>query len=389
MKYRLVLLAASALLLQDCSWIRSWGDDDAVEPGEPKPLVDISESLSTDKVWSTRVGDGIGRKRTQLRPVINDGVVFAADYKGLLVALDAGSGKKRWEVRTKLPFSGGPGVSGGRILVGTENGAVHAFDRETGAELWSARVSSEVLAAPQASDGIVVVRSIDGRVFGLDENTGRRLWIYDHSVPLLTLRGNSRPLIRAGIVYSGYDGGEVVSLRLDDGSLIWEQQVVSTEGRSELERLADIDGQLVYVASGLLVSSYKTRLASLAADSGRLLWFKDIASATGVVIDRVSLAISDREDNVWLLDRRNGATVWKQDQLENRGLTRPAFIGNFVVVGDFEGYLHWISVEDGRFVARNRAGDNGFASAPLVSGNMLYVLTRSGQLSAYRAGGAG
>lgn len=388
MKARLATALALVLLLQNCSWIRSWGDDD-LKPGDPLPLTKFSPTLETRKLWSTRIGDGIGRQRTQLRPVINDGVIYAADYKGLLVAVDADSGRKRWEIKTDLPFSGGPGVHGGSVYLGTQDGAVHAFNAESGAALWTAMVSSEVLAAPVAGDGIVVVRSIDGRIFGLDENTGRRIWIYDHAVPLLTLRGNSRPLIRAGVVYIGYDGGEVVALNLSDGTLIWEQAVVSTEGRSELERLADIDGQLVYVASDLLVSSYKNRLASLAADSGRLLWFKDIASATGVSIDRINLTISDRDDNVWLLDRRNGSTIWKLDSLANRALTRPEFMGNFVVVGDYDGYIHWIDASNGQFAARDKAGGDGFVSAPLVAGNRLYVLTRDGNLSAYTAGGQG
>ena len=372
--------------LSDCSWIRGWGDKD-LEPGDPLPLRDFSPTLATQKKWSAKIGDGIGRQRTQLRPVYSSGTIYAADYKGLLVALDALSGKIRWEVKTGLPFSGGPGIQGSNIYVGTEDGEVHKFNASNGSPGWVAQVSSEVLAAPLSEDGIVVVRSIDGRVFGLDDDSGTRRWIYDHSVPLLSLRGNSQPLIRAGIVYIGYDGGQVVALRLDDGSLIWEQNVVSTEGRSELERLADIDGQLVYVASDLLVSSYKNRLASLAADSGRLLWFKDIASATGVVVERVNLAISDREDNVWLLDRRSGSTIWKQDRLTNRAITRPAFIGNFVVVGDFDGYLHWINISDGKFAARTKAGRKGFVSAPLVVGNTLFVLTQGGVLSAYSAGG--
>jgi len=386
MKYRLILVLSASLALQDCSWIKNWGDD-GVEAGDPFELVEFSPSLATEKKWSAKIGAGVGRKRTQLRPVISDGTIFAADYKGLLVSLDAGSGKKHWQVKTDLAFSGGPGVHGSTLFVGTENGTVHAFDVASGNPKWVANVTSEVLAAPRAEDGIVVVRSIDGRIFGLDEETGKRLWIYDHSVPLLTLRGNSEPLIRAGIIYIGYDGGEVVALRLEDGSLIWEQAVISTEGRSELERLADIDGQLVYVASDLLVSSYKTRLASLAADSGRLLWFKDIASATGVVVERINLAISDRDDNVWLLDRRNGSTNWKQDQLGNRALTRPVFFGNFVVVGDFEGYLHWLNISDGRFAARIKVGGDGFVSAPLVVGDTLYVLTNGGVLSAFGAGG--
>jgi len=386
-KLKIVLFFTSLIILQSCSWIRSWGDDE-IEPGDPAALVEFSPTLVTRKVWSAKAGSGIGPQRTQLRPAIVDGIVYAADYKGLLIALNADTGARKWESKTGLPFSGGPGVSGSRIYMGTQDGEVHAFDSATGTELWTALVSSEVLAAPVAQDGTLVVRSIDGRVFGLDERSGRRVWIYDHSVPLLTLRGNSQPLIRAGIVYIGYDGGEVVALRLDNGTPVWEQNVVSTEGRSELERLADIDGQLVYVASDLLVSSYKNRLASLAADSGRLLWFKDIASATGVSIDRVNLAISDREDSIWLLDRRNGSTTWKQDQLENRRLTRPVFIGNFVVAGDFEGYLHWIRVEDGQFAARTKVGGEGFASAPIVIGNMLYVQTSQGEIYAYTAGGS-
>ncbi|NND44323.1 MAG: outer membrane protein assembly factor BamB, partial [Xanthomonadales bacterium] len=271
---RLVLTALLLVLaLPGCSWIQSWGDDE-LEPGDPVPLVEFTPTLSTREVWSARVGDGIGRHRTQLKPVIREGTLYAADYKGLVVALDAATGARRWEVKTEQRFSGGPGVQGDSIYLGTQDGDVIAYDASSGAARWTAKVSSEVLAAPVAQDGIVVVRSIDGRVFGLDATSGARRWIYDHSVPLLTLRGNSRPLIHAGRVFIGYDGGEVVALNLSDGTLVWEQAVVSTEGRSELERLADIDGQIVYVASDLIVSSYKNRLASLAADSGRLLWFK-------------------------------------------------------------------------------------------------------------------
>ena len=254
--------------------------------------------------------------------------------------------------------------------------------------MWNARVSSEVLAPPASADGIVAVRCIDGRVFGLDAVSGRRLWIYDHKAPLLTLRGETDLLIRAGILFVGYDDGSVVALRLSDGSVVWNQTVASPEGRTELDRLADIGQQMVIVASDLIVSSYKSRIVSLAADSGRLLWFKDISSGTGVQVDRTSLAVSEKNDDLWMLDRRNGSTIWKVDQLTNRGLTRPAFYGGYVVVGDKEGYLHWLDSEIGSFVARERAGRKGFAAAPLTVGTTLYVLTHDGDLVAYRAGSA-
>jgi outer membrane protein assembly factor BamB len=377
---------AALLLLNGCSWIKSWGDDD--DPDAPAELIEFEPTLKVGKVWSTGVGKGLDKAGRQLRPAYSSGTIYAADYKGLLMSIDAESGAKRWEIKTKLPFTGGPGVSDNLLMMGTENGEVFAFDATSGTQLWSATVTSEVLAAPTAADGIVVVRCIDGRVFGLDVDTGQRIWIYDHSVPLLTLRGNAPVLIRAGVVFVGYDGGEVVALQLVDGTLMWEQTLVTTEGRTELERLSDIDGQLVFIASDLIVSSYKSRLASLAADSGRLLWFKDISSSTGVSIDRVNLTLSDKEGNVWLLDRRNGAESWKFDQLLRRGLTRPVFYGSFIVVGDFEGYLHWISISDGRFVAREKIGGKGFSGPPLVVGNTLYVMTKKGELTAFRAGAA-
>ena len=376
---------AALLLLNGCSWIKSWGDDEIDGPAE---LVEFVPTLKVGKVWSTGVGKGLDKAGRQLRPVHSAGSIYAADYKGLLIAVDADSGNKKWEIKTKLPFTGGPGVFENLLLMGTENGEVFAFDASTGTQLWSANVTSEVLAPPNAADGIVVVRCIDGRVFGLDANTGQRIWIYDHNVPLLTLRGNAPLLLRAGVVYVGYDGGQVVALNMDDGTLMWEQTLVTTEGRTELERLSDIDGQLVFINSDLLVSSYKNRLASLAADSGRLLWFKDISSATGVSVDRINLTLTDKDGNLWLLDRRNGAESWKHDQLLRRGLTRPVFYGSFIVVGDEDGYLHWINVDDGQFAAREKVGGKGFSGPPLVVGNTLYVMTKKGSLTAFRAGAA-
>lgn len=386
MRQWLVPALAALLLLNGCGWIKNWGKaDDADAPAE---LTEFVPTLKVGKVWSTRVGSGLDEAGRQLWPVHSSGTLYAADYKGLLMAIDADSGRKLWESKTKLPFTGGPGISGELLLMGTQDGEVYAFDATSGTQLWSATVTSEVLAAPAESDGIVIVRCIDGRVFGLDADTGRRIWIYDHSVPLLSLRGNAPPLLRAGVAFIGYDGGQVVALRQQDGTLMWEQTLVTTEGRTELERLSDIDGQLVFIASDLLVSSYKNRLASLAADSGRLLWFKDISSASGVVVDRVNLAISDRDGNLWLVDRRNGAEFWKNNQLLRRGLTRPAIYGSFVVVGDAEGYLHWINISDGLFAARAKVGGKGFSGPPLVVGNTLYVMTKKGELVAFRAGAA-
>ena len=385
MRQIFVALLLTGLFLQGCSWIKSWGDD---EPGDPAPLVEFKTSLKVGKVWSAKIGDGMGKQGLSMAPRFSSGTLFVADYKGKLAAVDAESGRKNWELKTEQPFSGGPGLDDDQIYMGTIDGRVIAYERGSGTELWNAQVSSEVLSPPESADGIVVVRCIDGRVFGLDAVNGRRIWIYDHSVPLLTLRGNPDLLIRAGVVFVGYDDGSVVSLKLEDGSVVWNQTIVSLEGRTELERLADIGTQMVIIASDLIVSSYKKRVVSLAADSGRLLWFKEISSATGIQVERTHLAVSEATGDLWMLDRRNGSTLWKLDQMSNRGLTRPAFYGNYVVVGDKEGYLHWLDTDIGSFVARVRPGKKGFAAAPLTVGTTLYVLTHGGELIAYRAGAA-
>ena len=386
MKRLLIAFLLSALFLQGCSWIKSWGDDD--EAGAPAPLVDFQSSLKVQKVWSTKIGDGMGKQGLSMGPRYSSGVLYAADHKGKLIAVNAETGGKNWELKTEQPFSGGPGLDDNQIYMGTIDGRVIAYDRNGGTELWNAQVSSEVLIPPESADGIVVVRCIDGRVFGLDVINGRRIWVYDHSVPLLTLRGNADLLVRGGTAFIGYDDGSVVSLKLEDGSVLWNQTIVSPEGRTELERLADVGTQMVVVASDLIGSSYKNRVVSLAADSGRLLWFNEISSATGIQVDRTNLAVSESNGNLWMLDRRNGSTTWKLDQMTNRGLTRPAFYGNFVVVGDKEGYLHWLDTQIGSFVARNKVSSKGFAAAPLSVGTTLYVLTHGGDLIAYRAGAA-
>lgn len=375
----------AVLLVQGCSWIRSWGDP---EPGDPAPLVEFEPSVQVRKIWSTSIGDGMGKQGLSMGPRFSSGILYVADHEGVLVAVDAESGRKIWDLKTKQAFSGGPGLDNDKLYMGTIDGRVIAYDRNGGAELWNSQVSSEVLSPPAAGDGIVVVRCIDGRVFGLDAVNGRRLWIHDHSVPLLTLRGNPDLLIRGGVAFVGYDDGSVTSLRVSDGTVIWSATIASQDGRTELERLADVGQQMMLVASDLIVSSYKSRVVSLAADSGRLLWFKDISSATGVQVDRTNLAVSEKNGDLWMLDRRNGSTLWKLDQMTNRGLTRPAFYGNYVVVGDKEGYLHWLDQEIGSFVARVRAGKKGFAAAPLTVGTTLYALTQKGELIAYRAGAA-
>lgn len=355
---------------------------------DPMKLEDIDETLAVDRLWSTDVGAGLSKSAEGLRPTYADGLIWTADYKGRVVAVDALSGQKVRTVDLDMKLSAGPTVTGNRVLLGTINGQAVVLDPFSGNIVWRAQLSSEILAAPVVGNGVMVVRCIDGRVFGLNAETGRRQWVYDRSVPLLTLRGNSAPLIRGDQVFIGHDDGAVTALDLATGDLLWEQRVGVPEGRTDLDRLADIDGRMSVVGLDLYTASEHGRAASITLDSGRLLWVKELASHSGVSIDRSRLGITDSGNRIWLLDRRSGSTLWSNESLLRRGVTRPSMIGSFVVVADKEGYLHFLDGDDGSFVARERASRDAPMAPPLVVENRVYVLDQDGKLIAWRVGAA-
>lgn len=380
---RLLLLFPAILILAGCQTIGGWfSSDDELEPA---PLSEIRQSVPIDRVWSVDTGGGINRSQPRIRPVADGDQIWVADHEGRITAVNAGSGRVEREIDIDLPISAGPSVTGDLVMVGTFDGELVVIDRESGRIQWRAQLSSEILSQPVLHDGIIVVRCIDGRVFGLDRSDGARLWVHDRSVPLLTLRGNGDPLTRAGQAYIGYDDGQVSALRVSDGSVLWEQRVSTPEGRTELDRLADIDGPMLVVGTELYVVTYHGRLAGLALESGRTLWVKDIGSSSGLSLRRTQLAVTDSNDHVWLIDRRNGATLWEDDQLLRRQLTRPVFLGGLVAVADFEGYIHFFDADSGQIAARAKAS-GAPAAAPLVVGDTLYLLDEDGTLSAWRVG---
>lgn len=370
-------------LLAGCQTVGGWFNRD--ETLGPAELISFQSTLAVDSLWSNRVVDGTSRSRPSILPSYANDQVWVADESGRIVGVDAQTGRIRSEFETGLAISAGPIVVDNQVMVGTYEGEVVLLDSRTGQRVWQQNVSSEVLAAPILVDDTVVARVLDGRVYGFDRATGQRRWVYDRAVPLLTLRGNSAPVARAGRVYIGFDDGVVVAIRAEDGSLVWEQRVSEPEGRTELERMTDIDGPMVIVGSELYVVTYRGRMASLAVESGRLLWVKEISAEQGLSLRRTELAASDKDDAIWLVDRRNSTTLWREDRLERRDISRPVFYNDYLVVSDFEGYLHWIDTESGQFVARVRYGSDAAVGAPLVVGNTLFVLDTGGRLSAWQA----
>ncbi len=380
---RIFIALGLALTLAGCQTVGGWFGREDVEDG-PAPLLDFEPTAQPERLWSTNTGRGLGNSKPRLTPVYDRQEIWVADYRGRVSVVDADSGRELRRHDTGFPFSAGPTLDSEHAYFGTFDGELIVMHRQSGEVAWRAQLSSEILALPVIQDGVIVVRCIDGRVFGLDRQTGSRIWVHDRSVPLLTLRGTSDPLGRAGQVFIGYDDGMVSALRANDGSIVWEQRVSVPEGRTELDRLADIDGPMVIVGSELYLVTYKGQMASLTLDGGRVLWVKDVSSHQGVSLQRTLLAAVDQDDAVWLVDRRNGSTVWRDERLARRQLTRPVFFGQHLVTVDQDGYMHWFDTANGEFAARSRIGRNSPADAPLVVGNTLYVLDVDGGLTAWR-----
>jgi len=357
----------------------------------PTKLVEIQHPVVIPEAsWSRHLGKGSGGFYSGLRIALEPDALFGAEVGGRVYALDPKTGKTIWETRTKSRVISGPTVSDDLVLVGTLDGEVIALKRANGVQLWRAKASSEVLGAPAASGGIVVVKSGDGREFGLSATDGSLLWNFDRSVPQLTLRGLSPPLISGNRVYIGLDNGKLAALNLSDGQLVWEQTISVPTGRADLDRLVDIDADLLSGPEGIFVVTFGGDVALIDPSSGDSRWRRSVKSYSGMVLGDDKLYVSDADGVVWALDVETGAAAWKQEGLKYRRLSPPGYFQGHVVVGDYKGYLHWLSSKDGSFEGRTRLADTFSSSpvtaAPVASDNLLYVMTSAGNLAAYTAG---
>lgn len=383
---RTFALLACMAALAGCSTVRGWfgKDDAAAKPNEPAELADFTPTANVARLWAQGVGKGEGRTGARQGPAIADNRVYAAAIEGGVHALDLTTGATVWRYESERRLAGGPGAGDGLVVVGGLDGEVIALDAATGAEKWQAKVPNEVIAAPAIGGGLVFVRSNDGRVTAFDAASGERRWFWNRDVPLLSVRGNDAPLIGPGFVFVGNDDGTVAALSATDGRPLWEQTVGQAEGRSELERMADVDGTPVLDGTVLFATSYKGQTLAIDGPTGRPLWAAQQGGAgrAGVAADRI--VVTDRNGNVYALDKNGGSTLWMQPGLARRGLTGVAIHGDYAVVGDAEGYLHWLRLDSGEFAARVRVGRDPIRATPAVVGDMLVAQTVDGKVAAYR-----
>jgi len=348
----------------------------------PAELTKFTEEVVLQKQWSRSIGDGQGETYNMLVPAIENDRIYASDVTGVVMSLNRMNGDVVWKKDLEKPISGAVGVGYGMVLLGTLKGEVIALDSSTGEQKWTARVTSEVLAPPATNGDIVVVQTQDDRVIGLDAATGDRRWIYDSTPAVLTLRGTGAPVVTNALAVAGLSSGKVVALDTRNGVPVWEQRVAIPQGRSELERVVDIDGGLLLSGGTLYVATYQGRVAGLDLESGRVLWQRDASSYTGVAQGFGNVYVSEASGTVEGIDERSSSALWSNDQLARRQLSAPEVFSSYVAVGDLEGYLHLLSQVDGRFVGRERIDSDGLRARPLVDGNMIYVFGNSGTLEA-------
>jgi outer membrane protein assembly factor BamB len=370
-------LAALALVIGACD------SDKDIEP--PVALVAINAKLAVQRVWSASMGGKDRSLRLELAPAVADGKVYAAGGDGALAAFEGASGKTLWRKDTKLALSGGPAVGGGLVVAGSSDGQLVAVDAATGEQRWRVRLSGEVLSAPVVASQAVIVRTVDGRVRGLALDSGKELWSNEQPVPRLTLRGVSRPALAGDTVVCGFDNGKVAAYGVASGDTLWETAVSPARGKTELERLVDIDGPLAVSGHDVFVAGFQGRIAMIALDSGQIWWSREASSYRGIALAGETIYMTTADSLVMALRRRDGTPLWQQDRLARRGLTAPAIDGDAVVVADYEGYVHWLDQSSGALIGRVSAGGTRYTNAPVAADGFVYLQNDSGELYALRA----
>ncbi len=380
MKKLSLLLLATMLALSACK-----SKDDKKKVDEPAKLVDLKDpTVRISKVWSASVGGGGKKLRLGLGLAIAGDRLYAAGRDGEVAAFDLKNGKPVWRTKTKLELTGGTGAGSELVAVGTGDGQVIAFAAADGAERWRAEVKGEVLSAPAVGEKEVVVRTVDGKMRALAVADGHELWVAEQQIPRLTLRGLATPVIAHDVAISGFDNGRVLAVSMVDGGTVWESPVSPSHGRTELERLNDIDAAVKVSGEEIFVAGYQGRAAMLALDTGQIWWTRELSSYRGVDVDDDQLYVSTSSGALVALKRRTGVEVWRNESLKNRSLSAPAAVGEYVAVADLDGYVHWFDRATGALAGRVKTGGDRVTNSPVAVDGTLYLINDSGNVIAMR-----
>lgn len=371
---RSLLLSVLLSAMAGCGWFS------ADEEIQPATLVDINAENQVRTSWSYSSAS-LGSKFHALRPALLGNRVYLVDAKGGLYAVDGDTGKTIWKVALDAAIIGGVGAGDGKIMVTTDDGLLLVHSALDGAFLWMFNLNAESLSPAQANSELVLVQSIDGVLRGLSASTGEQAWSYKADLPALTLRGESTPILLDKAVFAGFANGKVVAIDPKSGNVAWEQRVALPQGKTELERVVDVDGQLVLDAGKIYATSYQGRLVVLQASNGRTLWSKDLSSYRSVTDGGNALIAVDDQGHILAFDKNTGLELWRQEGLFFRQPTNPVMVSGRIAVADYQGYVHFLAPEDGRFVARSQVNSSGIKGPIKAESDKLYVYGNNGRLS--------
>ena len=389
MQLRKLLLPGllSVTLLSGCSLFN--GEEDVVKMS---PLPTVENQFTPTTAWSTSVGNGIGDFYSNLHPALASGVVYAADRHGTVKAVSESDGKEVWSISlaekagwfstSPALLSGGVTVAGAHVYVGSEKAKVYALNTSDGAVAWTTQVAGEALSRPVVSDGLVLIHTSNGQLQALDEGTGTIKWTVNLDMPSLSLRGESAPATAFGAAIVGGDNGRVSAVLMQQGQLIWQQRISPATGPTEIDRLSDVDTTPVIVNGVVYALAYNGNLTAMDLRSGQVMWKRELGSVNDFVVDGNRIYLIDQNDRVLALTTDGGVTLWTQSDLLHRGLTSPVLYNGYIVTGDSEGYMHWINVEDGHFVAQQKVDGSGFLTDPVVADGKLLIQAKDGTLYA-------
>jgi len=371
-------LAAGALLVRAaCS-----KDKDVDQPAK---LTDFTATIRAERVWTASVADkGAKALRLGLGLAVDGNHVFAAGRKGEVAAFDLKSGRALWRAKTKLALSGGPGAGSGLVVVGSTFGDLVALNEADGAVRWKVRLNGEVLSAPAVGERLIAVRTVDGKLRGLSAKDGQELWTQEQQVPRLSLRGTAWPVMTGDLILCGFDNGKVAAVNANDGSIQWETTISPAHGKTELERLDDVDAGVRVSGSDVYAIGFQGRIAMLALDTGQIWWSHDASSFHGIGLDDGALYVATADGEVVALRRRTGTERWRQKALLHRRLSAVVEADTSIVTTDYQGYVHWLDKATGALAARASTGKVRISNSPVVVGDMVLVVNDAGKISAFR-----
>lgn len=365
----------AALVLAGCS-----GSSEIVKPAK---LTDIKNVSPPTMIWTASAGSAQKNELQRLAPMVVDDRVYVAGPKGLVQAYDLKTGKRLWLQALDMSLNVGPGANDKLVVVGTVTGKVVALAADSGKKLWQSQVSTSVDAPASIGFGAVALRTKDGAVTLLDSNNGHQIWSVPHDEPPLTLQGQSRILMFPDAIGVGFDDGQLAILARDDGHSLWHVQVAQPTGRTDIDRMVDIDATPLFADGIFYVATYQGRLAAISAQGGRILWSRKFSGYSDMTADDHALYATDADGTVWAFDRRTGEPLWRQPALAHRTVTGPVLDNGKLVVGDFEGYLSVLDPQTGAIVGRGRL-DGGVIDPMRLADGKVVATTRDGDVAAFK-----